>query len=291
MTSLSIIGVGRIGGEIAFLSSYLGIIDELILYDNQKPLLDAQVKDLKNGIVDIKITTDTTAIRDSDICIFTAGIARNPSIKTRTDLLEANVLVADTCSQFLSRFEGILITVVNPVDVMNYYMAKKNELDPKRCIGFGGQLDTARFALELNERELNSECWVLGEHGDHQVPIFSNLNEDVPIPIRENILEKLRLTSMDIIKGKGGTVFGPVSYIIDLICLIVNDAVTIVPCSGILNGEYGIDNCSIGVPLKVGWDGILAIEEWHLDEWEKKKFDESAKFLQKLCKNAIIKLG
>lgn len=289
MTSLSIIGVGRIGGETAFLSSYMGLVDELILHDIKKPLLNAQVKDLKNGMGNIDISTDTTAIQDTDICVFTAGMARNPAIKTRADLLDANLPVADACSQYLRRFGGILITVVNPADVMNYYIAKKNELDPKRCIGFGGQLDTTRFSLELDERGMRGKHLVLGEHGDHQVPIFSCLDEEVPIPIRENILEKLRVASMDIIKGKGGTIFGPVSHIINLISMIVGDTATVVPCSCILRGEYSVNNCSIGVPAKVGREGILLIDEWPLDGWEKKKFEESAKYLQRLCKNAITK--
>ncbi|MDD1672922.1 MAG: lactate dehydrogenase [Methanomicrobiales archaeon] len=283
MTSLSITGVGRIGGEVAFLASYLGLVDELVLYDIQSPLLEAQVKDLLHGMIDLEISTDPENIKHTDLCVFTAGMPRNPGIRARADLLHANLTVANQVLPYLKGFDGILVTVVNPVDVLNYYFSNQGSIDSHRCIGFGGQLDSARFALELSARRIEGPRWVLGEHGEHQVPIFSRLYTQVSREERDKILQKLRTASMEVIRGKGGTVYGPTVHLLNLMEAIIDDTQALFPVSCILSGEYGVSGCSLGVPAEVGWGGILSIEEWALDEWEKTQFAEAACFLQGLC--------
>jgi malate dehydrogenase len=284
MTSLSIVGVGRIGGQIAFLATYLGLADELVLVEKNGALLDAQIKDLLHGMPDLDISTEPEEIRTTDLCIFTAGVARNPDIKSRADLLTANLEVAKYCAPYLNGFQGILITVVNPMDVINYYLAKAAELDPRRCIGFGGQLDSARFALELNAREIEGPRWVLGEHGEHQVPIFSRLYSPVPPVQREEILNHLQGASMEVIRGKGGTMFGPSAHLLNLMEMVIDDANVLVPVSCILHGEYGVSDCSLGVPAVVGWGGVLSIEEWTLDGWEQEHFKTAARSVQDLIR-------
>lgn len=287
VTSLSLIGVGRIGGGIAFLTSYLGLIDELVLYDIQPGLLEAQMKDLKHAIVDIEISTDAGAVRETDICVMTAGVPRNPSVKARADLIEANAAVAAQCSTHLRNFGGILIVVSNPVDVLTPYLAKLCDLNPERCIGFGGQLDSARFGLELEARGAKGDPWVLGEHGEHQVPLFSRLMTPVDIVVREEILNRIRGSSMEIIKGKGGTIFGPVAHIVTMLEMVIDDAGTLIPCSCILQGEYGVEGCALGVPARLGREGIDSIEQWSLDTWEQDHFNEAAAFIRGLCGTLI----
>jgi malate dehydrogenase len=282
MTSLSIVGVGRVGSQIAFLASYLGLADELVLVEKEGALLDAQIKDLLHGMPDLDITTEIEEIRTSDLCIFTAGVPRNPTVKSRADLLTANLEVAANCVSYLHGFQGILITVVNPMDVINYYLSKAADLDPRRCIGFGGQLDSARFALELNTRKIEGPRWVLGEHGEHQVPIFSRLYSEVPAQEREEILKHLQGTSMEVIRGKGGTLYGPAAHLINLMEMVIDDANVLVPISCILNGEYGVRGCSLGVPAVVGWGGVHSIEEWTLDAWEQEHFNNAARSIQGL---------
>ncbi|MDO9549442.1 MAG: lactate dehydrogenase, partial [Methanoregula sp.] len=155
------------------------------------------------------------------------------------------------------------------------------------CIGFGGQLDSARFALALRSRGITGFSFVLGEHGEHQVPIFSTHSRQVSLPQREEILTELRGASMDVIKGKGGTVFGPALHIAHLIRMVLTDARELVICSSVLEGEYGISGCSLGVPVRIGKDGIGAIEEWHLDSWEQEKMDQAGTFVGELCRRAI----
>jgi malate dehydrogenase len=287
MARLAIVGVGRIGGEVAYLAASMGIIDELILYDVAPDLLRAQVLDLEHTGLPLPISTDKTKIGDADICIFSAGMPRNPSIKTRADLLEANLSATRDGIVLLKRFSGILITVTNPMDANNFMLCKKTGIERERCIGFGGQLDSARFALALRNRGIFGFPFVLGEHGEHQVPVFSILSSPVENGLREEILAELRGASMEVIRGKGGTVFGPALHLVQLIRIIIKDEREQITCSAVLEGEYGLSGCSIGVPARVGRNGIIKIEEWNLDEWEREKMNKAGQFVKDLCTRAV----
>jgi len=287
MARLAVIGVGRIGGEVAYLSASLGIVDELVLYDSAPDLLRAQVLDLEHTGLQIPISTDTSAVREADICIFSAGIPRNPSVKTRADLLEANLSATRDGIALLKGFSGILVTVTNPMDANNFVLCKKSGIARERCIGFGGQLDSARFGLALRNRGITGFPFVLGEHGEHQVPLFSSLASRVENGQREEILAELRGASMEVIKGKGGTVFGPALHLVNLTRIILQDARELICCSAVLEGEYGLSRCSLGVPARIGRDGIRKIEIWDLDAWETAKMNEAGEFVKNLCVRAV----
>jgi malate dehydrogenase len=287
MARLAVVGVGRIGGEVAYLASSLGIADDLVLYDSAPELLKAQVLDLQHTGLATDISTDKKAIRDADVCIFSAGLPRNPSVKTRADLLKVNSAAVNECADILKGFGGIVITVTNPMDANNFLLCARTGIPRERCIGFGGQLDSARFALALSNRGITGFSFVLGEHGEHQVPLFSKLSREIPIPVREEILTELRGASMDVIKGKGGTVFGPALHIVNLARMVLSDARELVICSSVLEGEYGISGCSLGVPVRIGKEGILSIEEWQLDSWEQDKMNKAGTFVTELCRKAI----
>ena len=287
MACLAVVGVGRIGGEVAYLAAAMGIVTEFVLYDSAPGLLKAQVLDLRHMGLATEITTDKNAIRNADICIFSAGLPRNPSVKTRADLLDANSAAVKECADLLKGFNGIVITVTNPMDANNYLLCTRTGIPRERCIGFGGQLDGARFALALRSRGITGSSFVLGEHGEHQVPIFSTHSSQIPLPVREEILTELRGASMDVITGKGGTVFGPALHIVNLTRMVLTDARERVICSSVLEGEYGISGCSLGVPVRIGRNGIGAIEEWHLDRWEQDKMNEAGKFVTELCRKVV----
>ena len=230
---------------------------------------------------------DTSAIREADICIFSAGLPRNPSVKTRADLLEANLSATRDGIALLKGFSGILVTVTNPMDANNFVLCKKSGIGRERCIGFGGQLDSARFGLALRNRGITGFPFVLGEHGEHQVPLFSSLASRVENGQREEILAELRGASMEIIRGKGGTVFGPALHLAQLTRIIIKDARELIACSAVLEGEYGLSGCSLGVPARVGRNGIRKIEEWDLDAWETAKMNEAGQFVKDLCTRAV----
>jgi malate dehydrogenase len=287
MARLAVVGVGRIGGEVAYLAASMGIIDELVLYDSATDLLRAQVLDLEHTGLPLPISTDKTLIREADICIFSAGQPRTPSVKTRADLLEANLSATRDGIALLKGFSGILITVTNPMDANNFMLCKKTGIERERCIGFGGQLDSARFGLALRNRGICGFPFVLGEHGEHQVPVFSILSFRVENGLREEILAELRGASMEVIKGKGGTVFGPALHLAQLTRIIIKDEREQITCSAVLEGEYGLSGCSIGVPARVGRNGIIKIEEWSLDAWESEKMTKAGQFVKDLCTRAV----
>jgi len=284
MARISVLGTGRIGGEVAYLCAVLGLADELVMYDAVAGFLRAQVLDLLHTGLDVPVSTSWKDAAGTDICIFSAGIPRTPAVRTRADLMHANLPVASECSQAIRRFSGILITVTNPMDVNNYYLCRKNGLEPGRCIGFGGQVDSARFGLLLRERGISGRPFVIGDHGENLVPLFSHLDDTVDIPVREEILGRLRGSSMEIIQGKGGTVFGPAYHIAMLIRTILKDERKVLPCSCIPDGEYGVRGCSIGLPAVIGREGIHRIEEWPLDPWEQEKFAAAQDAVTGLCR-------
>lgn len=287
MARLAIVGVGRIGGEVACLAASMGIADELVLYDIVPGLLRAQVLDLRHTGMDMAISTEKSDIRSADVCIFSAGLPRTPHVKTRADLLDANLPAIKDYATLMKGFSGVLVTVTNPMDINNFYLHKKTGIGREKCIGFGGQLDSARFGLALRNRSITGFPFVLGEHGEHQVPLFSTLSQPVPVSQREEILTELRGASMEVIKGKGGTVFGPAFHLAHMIRNLLSDNRELISCSAVLEGEYGITGCSLGVPVRIGRDGIHAIEEWKLDDWETVKMNEAAGFTGKLCKKAV----
>ena len=287
MARLAVVGVGRIGGEVACLAASLGLIDELVLYDTATDLLRAQVLDLEHTGLPLPISTDKRLIREADVCIFSAGLPRTPLIKTRADLLEANLSATRDGIALLKGFSGILVTVTNPMDANNFMLCKKTGIERERCIGFGGQLDSARFGLALRNRKIYGFPIVLGEHGEHQVPVFSILSKSVDNELREEILAELRGASMEVIKGKGGTVFGPALHLAQLIRIVIRDERELITCSAVLEGEYGLSDCSMGVPARVGSKGIIKIEEWNLDAWEREKMKEAGEFLKDLCNRAV----
>ena len=144
-------GAGRIGGEVAFLAAATGLVDELVLHDAIAPFLHAQVLDLQHTGLDLMISTDLRDAASADLGVFAAGSPRNPNIRSRADLLAANLPVADDCITGLSRFPGVMVAITNPSDANAYYITRKSGLDRSRVLGFGGQLDSARFGLALRE--------------------------------------------------------------------------------------------------------------------------------------------
>ena len=287
MARLAVVGVGRVGGEVACLATSLGIVDDLVLFDSAPDVLRAQVLDLKHTGLEIPISTDTSDIQKADVCIFSAGLPRNPTVRTRADLLEANLSATHVGIALLKGFSGILITVTNPMDANNFLLCTKSGIERERCIGFGGQLDSARFGLALRNRNITGFPFVLGEHGEHQVPVFSSLGSSVEHNQREEILSELRGASMQVIKGKGGTVFGPALHLAHLTRIILTDARELIACSAVLSGEYGFSGCSLGVPARVGRNGIQKIEEWDLDAWEQEKMNAAGEFVKDLCTRAV----
>ena len=281
MVKVAAFGMGRIGGEAAYISAVNGFADELVLYDIMPEFLHAQKLDIMHAR-DVPISTNLSDMKDADYCIFSAGYSRSPNVKTRADLFDKNLPIAREAAELLKGFSGKLIVITNPMDVFTWYFAKHAGLDEGQVVGFGGLLDSRRFTVALSSMGIKEEGMVLGEHGGNQVPLFSNLSVDVPEAVREEVLLGLRGSSMPVIKGKGGTVFGPAYHIVNMMQKIERGEEFI--CSLPANGAYGIDGCSIGLPAKVTRNGAKINENLQLDDWEAGKLNAAAEFLTGLCR-------
>lgn len=281
MTSVACLGTGRIGGECAYVSALSGFADELVLYDIDSKLCFSQKLDIIHA-KEIPVSTNQNDIKDADYCIFSAGYSRSPNVKTRADLFDKNLPIAKEAAELLKGFSGKLIVVTNPMDVFTWYFAKKTSLDEDQVLGFGGLLDSQRFNISLHSAGISESGIVIGEHGENQVPVFSKLNTYVPISVREEILKGLRGSSMPIIKGKQGTVFGPAYHIVEMMKSIKSGKRIV--CSLPADGAYGIEGCSIGLPAAVSENGSKIDESLKLDDWETQKYKAAAEFLTELCK-------
>jgi Malate/lactate dehydrogenases len=281
MTKVAFLGVGRIGGEAAYLSAARGFADELVLYDINKELVNAQRLDIIHGL-DVPVSVKAEDMKTADYCLISAGFSRSPNVKTRADLFDKNLPIAREAAEMLKGFEGKLLVATNPMDVFAWYFAKKAGFDEDQVVGFGGLLDSQRYTIALRSMGIPEKGIVLGEHGENQVPLFSTLSVDVPRSVREEILLGLRGSSMPVIKGKGGTVFGPASHIVSMMESIERGAEII--CSLPANGAYGIDGCSLGLPAKVTKSGSKINDSLKLDPWEQEKLNAAAEFLKGLCR-------
>jgi len=179
---------------------------------------------------------------------------------------------------------------------MNYVMWKRTGFDRRKVIGSAGMLDSARFRKALSRKlgvpVLDVKAYVIGEHGDNQVPVFSKVTVKGERRIfsgeeRKEIAEEIRQSALNVISKKGGTVYAPASNTVNMIRMIVEDVSGLAVSSVVLDGEYGLRNISIGVPVELSRRGVKRILEWELDEDEKATFYKGAENLKKIIKTVM----
>ncbi|MEM3816118.1 MAG: malate dehydrogenase [Candidatus Bathyarchaeia archaeon] len=293
---VSIIGVGNLGSCIAYELANRGLVDEIVLIDVIRDLAEGNAADIGQAIAfrnNTKVYAgDYSDADDSQIIVVSAGKPRTPEMKSRLELLEANKKIISDIAKNIGKVRGkpIVITLTNPVDVMNYLLWKYTGFPKERVIGSAGMLDSARFRYILSRRYnvpvLDVEAYVIGEHGEEQVPVFSKVmikNRRVELAEYEKsgIREELRQSALMIILKKGATVYAPANNTVNIIEAILRDERKTYICSAILNGEYGLTGVSIGVPVILGRGGVEKIVEWDLDEYERKIFYSGADSIRK----------
>jgi malate dehydrogenase len=234
--------------------------------------------------------TDYGLTDGSDIAIVTAGLARKPGM-SRDDLLKKNAeIVQGVAREIASRCpEAIVLVVSNPLDVMSYVTLKTTGFDRKRVIGMAGVLDTARFrsfiALELDVSVRDVSAFVLGGHGDSMVPLprYSTV-AGIPLPHLlsedriEALVDRTRKGGGEIVEllGSGSAYYAPSAAVVEMAEAILRDRNRILPCAAWLQGEYGLSDVYVGVPVKLGAGGIKEIVEIELTGEEKKALHASA---------------
>lgn len=242
--------------------------------------------------------------KGSDIVIITAGIPRKPGM-SRDDLISTNAGIMKNVTQQIAALspEAILIIVSNPLDAMCQVAFDISGFPKQRVIGMAGVLDSARFrafiSMELNVSVENTHAFVLGGHGDTMVPL-PRYSTVAGIPITE-LLPKDRIEAMVERTANGGAeivsllktgsaYYAPASAAVEMSESILKDKKKILPCAAYLEGEYGINNLFIGVPVKLGATGIEEIVQIDLTEEENVALRKSADAVQEL-KDLLKKLG
>jgi len=295
-------GAGDVGALVAYNLAMEGLADELVLIDLLEGKASAQASDLRHGIAweeDIEVYQgDYEDASGADIFVITAGKPREPGM-SRLDLIKANKAIMKDISQKINKVSpgAITITTTNPLDVMNYSLYHYGDRPREKTLGEAGMLDSARFrsvlAGKFDVGMTDVEAYIIGEHGDAQVPLFSQISiggEKITIDSkkeREEILETLRGSAMKVIEGKGATVFGPGRGVTLMVDCILNDEKEVYPCSVVPEGEYGLEKASIGLPVKLGSDGVEEILEWDISDEEEKKLQNSHEKLLEVCEKEI----
>ena len=241
-------------------------------------------------------TNDYADTAHSDIVVVTSGFPRKPGM-TRDDLVKKNQeIVAHVTEQVVDHSPNcILIMVTNPLDAMAQLAYQVSGFPRNRVVGMAGVLDTARFrtfiAQELNVSVRDVQAYVLGGHGDTMVPLARMCTvAGVPIsqllpPERiEAIVQRTRDGGAEIVKllGTGSAYFAPSASVLQMVDSIVLDKKMIMPCAVYLQGEYGIDNLFVGVPVKLGAQGVEQIVEIELDQNERALLQKSANAVKEL---------
>jgi malate dehydrogenase len=296
MTKVSVIGAaGTVGAAAGYSLALRDVVDELVFVDipEKEDETVGQAADVNHGVAyDANTTVRQGTYADtagSDVVIITAGIPRQPG-QTRTDLAGDNAPIIEDIEASLSEHteDFVSITTSNPVDLLNRHLYEVGDRDRSAVIGFGGRLDSARFRYVLSERFEtdvgNVEATILGEHGDAQVPVFSKVRVDGRDPSfspteREEILGALQESAMDVIERKGATEWGPAQGVAHMAEAVIRDTGAVLPGSVKLNGEYGVEDVALGVPLKLGAEGAEEIVKWDLDAGETEAFDAAAEKL------------
>ena len=286
MTKISLIGAGNLGSFIAYEIASRNLANEIVLVDILKDLAKGQAMDIQQALVNQNntkvISGDYDLTKSSDIVIIIAGKARTPEMNDRLQLASINIKIMSSILKEIKEHapEAIIITVSNPMDILNYYIYKQGWAKEK-VIGFGGQLDSARLKVTLGYPKQEVEAYVLGEHGQGQVPVFSKVKINGKLKQfseeeKQELREKSKSCAQEVITKKGATVFAPAANVADMVEAIVKDQKKVMICSTNLTGEYDINGVSLGVPVVLSKGGIEEVQVWELVEDEQEQLAKAA---------------
>ncbi len=294
---VTVVGAGAVGASCAEYIAIKNFCSEVVLLDIKEGYAEGKAMDLMqtaslNGF-DTKITgstSDYSKTANSDIVVITSGIPRKPGM-TREELIGINAGIVKSVSSSLLEHSpnAIVIVVSNPMDTMTYLVHKTTNLPKNRIIGMGGALDSARFKYRLAEALgapiSDVDGMVIGAHSDKGMIPLTRLATRNSVPVSAFISEERLNQVLEDTKVGGATLtkllgtsawYAPGAAVSSMVHAIANDHKKIFPCSTMLEGEYGLNDICIGVPVVLGRNGIEKIVELDLSEAEKTKMAESA---------------
>ncbi|NPA62536.1 MAG: malate dehydrogenase [Methanococci archaeon] len=305
---VSIIGAsGRVGSATALLLAKEPFMKDLVLIGREKSknkleglkrdIYDALAGSRSDANIFVGTDDDLKIVDESDVVIITSGVPRTEGM-SRMDLAKINAKIVGNYAKKISEIcDTKLFIITNPVDVMTYKALIDSKYERNNVFGLGTHLDSLRFKVAIAKffgvhiDEVRTR--IIGEHGDSMVPLLSATSiGGIPIqkfekfkdlPIKE-IIEDVKTKGEQIIRLKGGSEFGPAAAILNVVGCIVNNEKRLLTLSAYVDGEFdGIKDICIGVPVKIGRDGIEEVVSIDLDKDEIEAFRKSAEIIKKYC--------
>ena len=304
---VTVVGAGAVGASCAEYIAIKDFASEVVLLDIREGFAEGKAMDLMqtaslNGF-DTKLTgatNDYSKTANSDVCVITSGIPRKPGM-TREELIGINAgIVKSVCSSLIEHSPNtILIVVSNPMDTMAYLAHKSTSLPKNRIIGMGGALDSARFKYRLAEALdapiSDVDGMVIGMHSDTGMIPLTRLATRNSVPVSaflssdrlEQVKEDTKVGGATLTKLLGTSAwYAPGAAVSAMVQAIACDQKKMFPCSVLLDGEYGLKDLCIGVPVILGRNGIEQIVEIELTTEEKANMEQSAEAIRNI--NALL---
>lgn len=307
---VGIIGCGFVGSSSAFALMQSGLFSEMVLNDVDTERAEGEALDISHGLPFAKpmkiYAGGYDDMMDCSIIVITAGAGQKPG-ETRLDLVKKNVGIFKGIIPEIAKrkYEGILLIVANPVDILTYAAIKLSGFPENRVFGSGTVLDTARLKYLLGEHlsidNRSVHAFIIGEHGDSEIAAWSSANVS-GIPLNDfcelrghiehdasmqRIAEDVKNSAYEIIKKKKATYYG-IAMSVRRICeAIIRDEKSILPVSSMQHGEFGISGVSLSIPAIVGRQGVERVVPIDLSPEEKKELIASADTLKTVIKDSV----
>ena len=308
---IAIIGCGFVGAACAFSLMQSGLFSEMVLIDSDRAKAEGEALDISHGVPfakPIKVYAgDYDDIRQASLIVITAGANQKPG-ETRLDLVHKNISIFKSILPEIKKrhYNGILLIVANPVDILTTVALKLSGLPENKVLGSGTVLDTARLKYELgNHLNVDSRsihAFIIGEHGDSEIAAWSSANvSGVPLhrfcemrgffnheEAMQKISADVKNSAYEIISKKRATYFG-IAMAVKRICeAIIRNEKSVLSVSSMMHGEYGINDIALSMPAIVGKSGVETHVPIQLNETEIKDLKKSAETLQEvLAQNDI----
>lgn len=309
----AIIGCGFVGATIAYTYGVSGLFSDMVLIDANKKKAEGEALDILQSLPFLSpmqiYAGDYPDIKDAGIIVIAAG-ANQKVGETRLELLSRNMRIFDSIVEQIKKYNqhALLLIVTNPVDLLTYYTLKISQFPKNRVIGTGTVIDTARLkqliGQELSVDSRNVHTFVIGEHGDSELAVWSSANVS-GIDLCEfyklcghkydtnhlnTMFEDVRDSAYKIIEGKGATYYAIAQAVMRITESIVRDENSVLPVSTYVDGHYGINDVCLGVPSIIGREGVVEVLDIPLDKEETEKLAQSAQVLKSEIKSLIATL-
>lgn len=310
MSKVTVIGAGNVGATCADVLAYREVAEEIVLVDIKEGIAEGKALDIwqkapinQYDSRTVGSTNDYSKTANSDVVVITSGLPRKPGM-TRDDLIETNAGIVKSVTENVIKYSpnAIIIVVSNPLDVMTYQAHLTSGLPRNKVIGMAGILDTARYraflAEEINISGKEIQAILLGGHGDTMVPL-PRYTTVAGIPVTElvekdkldAIIERTKFGGGELVKLMGTSAwYAPGSAAAQMVEAILKNQRRVFPVCIKLEGEYGIDDCYLGVPVILGKNGIEKVIELDLNAEEKALLETSRGHVKEVM-NVLDRLG